>query len=484
MAQHRGGHLENVSFATAAPAFPVVERPAGNAKALVSDSLSEANLQANTQVRVVNLKQRPELNGMTGRLHELDPRVEGRWRVVLDSGRGVSLRPENLEAICARDAMEEKQYAQPAAKPSQETLSARNPAEETHNAQSSVESSRAHSAASQDCRLHKGAQVLISGLVKRPELNGRRGHLLDFHGGEGRWGVMLEDGAGFRLKSDNLQLIGGSAEDAVASISGPPSSAVDGVASIPGNSLKEDCHNVRMQEGDRIKIKGLAARPELNDMFGNLHRFVAEEDRWNVVLDNGKGVCVRSDCLERVDSPHVPSADEQSQAPLQQHVASSGSDFKAGDRVRVVGLSGRAELNGRRGYLHVFDSAQGRWNVVLDDDPGLKGVSLRPSKLERDLGSSCTAVGSASSKPSLPPNDGQATEEDASQDALTLGDDVVLHGLQAQPELNGIRGLLVNFDEVACRWEVVLADGSSKMLRPEKLQRCSRGAAIPPLEEP
>ena len=50
------------------------------------------------RVQVVDLKQRPELNGKQGALHEYEDN-NGRWQVIMDDGSGLSLRETNLQPL-------------------------------------------------------------------------------------------------------------------------------------------------------------------------------------------------------------------------------------------------------------------------------------------------------------------------------------------------------------------------------------------------
>eukprot|EP00697_Spironema_sp_BW2_P007468 gnl/Spiro4/2174_TR1042_c0_g1_i1.p1 gnl/Spiro4/2174_TR1042_c0_g1~~gnl/Spiro4/2174_TR1042_c0_g1_i1.p1 ORF type:complete len:479 (+),score=82.97 gnl/Spiro4/2174_TR1042_c0_g1_i1:60-1496(+) len=55
------------------------------------------------------------------------------------------------------------------------------------------------------------------------------------------------------------------------------------------------------------------------------------------------------------------------------------------------------------------------------------------------------------------------------------GQTVRLVGLQAAPELNGMVGVALRFDEIASRWEVRLANGEGRKLRPVNLQPLEGG---------
>merc|ERR1719217_1932533 len=51
-------------------------------------------------------------------------------------------------------------------------------------------------------------------------------------------------------------------------------------------------------------------------------------------------------------------------------VYGASSSFRSGQRVRVVGLKARPELNGLEGTVNEWDETQGRWKVRMDDGAG------------------------------------------------------------------------------------------------------------------
>ncbi|CAK0797087.1 unnamed protein product, partial [Prorocentrum cordatum] len=58
--------------------------------------------------------------------------------------------------------------------------------------------------------------------------------------------------------------------------------------------------------------------------------------------------------------------------------------------------------------------------------------------------------------------------------AIAPGSRVVVHGIVAQPHLNGQFGTAVEFDEAEGRWKVAMDDGGGKMLRPGNLAACGQ----------
>jgi ankyrin repeat protein len=64
---------------------------------------------------------------------------------------------------------------------------------------------------------------------------------------------------------------------------------------------------------------------------------------------------------------------------LRQH-AQGQAAVEAGRRVRIAGLKGRPELNGRSGMAGRFDAAKGRYEVVVDGEA--EAVLLKPANLQ------------------------------------------------------------------------------------------------------
>ena len=63
---------------------------------------------------------------------------------------------------------------------------------------------------------------------------------------------------------------------------------------------------------------------------------------------------------------------------LRQHA--QGQAAEAGRRVRIAGLKGRPELNGRSGMAGRFDAAKGRYEVAVDGEA--EAVLLKPANLQ------------------------------------------------------------------------------------------------------
>ena len=63
---------------------------------------------------------------------------------------------------------------------------------------------------------------------------------------------------------------------------------------------------------------------------------------------------------------------------LRQHAQRQAAE--AGRRVRIAGLKGRPELNGRSGMAGRFDAAKGRYEVAVDGEA--EAVLLKPANLQ------------------------------------------------------------------------------------------------------
>ena len=79
---------------------------------------------------------------------------------------------------------------------------------------------------------------------------------------------------------------------------------------------------------------------------------------------------------------------QHAKAPGRPHDPVNGS--LSGHRVRIAGLKGRPELNGRRGVAAYFDAAKGRYAVTVEGEA--EAVLLKPANLQEVLESDPSAV--------------------------------------------------------------------------------------------
>ena len=115
-----------------------------------------------------------------------------------------------------------------------------------------------------------GKAVVLSGLLSRPDLNGKVGDALDFDISTGRYTVTV-NGESLALRSSNLTVQRSAAGDSTA-----------------------------FAGGTRIRIKGLSAKPELNECGGKVLEWNAEKERFVVELDGSlRTILLRAQNLER-----------------------------------------------------------------------------------------------------------------------------------------------------------------------------------------
>eukprot|EP00964_Phaeocystis_antarctica_P013720 scaffold7530_cov74-Phaeocystis_antarctica.AAC.3 len=118
-------------------------------------------------------------------------------------------------------------------------------------------------------------RVLLHGLKGRPELNGREGAVVSHDTTAQRFGVQLEgEEKPLALKPDNLQPL-------------------------------------TLPIGARVRLTGLAARPELNGQDGIIESTVEAKERVVVLTDRGEQVSVRTERL-RLLPPLAASAEASS----------------------------------------------------------------------------------------------------------------------------------------------------------------------------
>jgi hypothetical protein len=149
-------------------------------------------------------------------------------------------------------------------------------------------------------------------------------------------------------------------------------------------------HIQAVQEGSRVRIEGLQAKPEMNGRTGVVCSvFDQQSGRWMVAIDaNDAGpafqisirpanlILLPTSDFSHTALPHSTSANTR--------VPPAASTVQEGSRVRIEGLQAKPEMNGRTGVVcSVFDQQSGRWMVDLAADgakPAFRG-SFRSANL-------------------------------------------------------------------------------------------------------
>jgi hypothetical protein len=288
-----------------------------------------------------------------------------------------------------------------------------------------------------------GGAVRIVGLVSQPELNGQEGTIIEFDEEKHCWKVRLSDGAGKIVKAMNLQ----------------------------------DCRTPSMFAlGQRVRVIGLDARPDIDGLKGSIVDFCADQLQWQVKVAN--------DALETLKAGNL--------API----VDVASTFSAGQRVRVFGLKARQDLNGQEGKIVSCDADGCCWNVKMADGAGKKlkagnlqtiCLSARANSIIGDrlfktgpLGFQVQSTQGLSSShllsfPSSSRHSFQTALPVGSENiagvsgapAFATGQAIRVIGQQTNSELNGHRGLIVDFHdfhEGLGRWKVQMDNGTGRTL--------------------
>jgi len=143
-----------------------------------------------------------------------------------------------------------------------------------------------------------GKRVTIGGLLARPDLNGLVGSAIAFAAATGRYTVQINDEE-LALKPTNLQEVKRNDADATA-----------------------------FSSGTKVRIKGLAAKPELNGCGATVLEWNSEKERYAVKLDGSlKDMLLRTTNLERdkreawTPAMHDPATTKHIAAEMERVVA-------------------------------------------------------------------------------------------------------------------------------------------------------------------
>lgn len=459
--------LEHGACSTIGPSECIADMSRASCR---EDGQVARTLQAGIQVQVTGLESRPELNGRLGSVLAFDDAI-GQWNVVMTDGSEVSLRPDNLQLLgnvpCLPSDPSARNVGMPSA--SRETDTQSTPVFEA------------------------GMHVRVAGLTSRPELNGREASVLELDGATGRWNVVMADGSGLSLRSNNLQKLEGTT--CVPSTSSS-ACAADATAECCRENQRETS---LLRAGMYIRVAGLMSRPELNGCEGRLLGFSDATGRWSVAMRDGSELSLKSHNLEQSEvtksSPSSPVTKTTAGEPAQSgiHHGRAEQIVEAGTLVRVAGLKSRPELNGCEGSLLELDGATGRWNVSMKDGSGL---SLKPENFERlepvpfSIGkpssrgaaespaATCAGTGEVADlfdavtrcPPSSPSSNLVADDVLHEGVALEAGMRVRVFDMLQHPEINSCEGSLLGFDGTTGKWNVAMDDNVERSLCPQNLR--------------
>ena len=115
------------------------------------------------------------------------------------------------------------------------------------------------------------------------------------------------------------------------------------------------------RRGQRVAIKGLKSKPELNGSTAAIESFDSEKGRYTVIIDStGEKLALKDANLENI---------------------TARQKLCSGQRVAIKGLKSKPELNGSTAVIESFDSEKGRYTVIIDST-GEK-LALKDANLEQ-----------------------------------------------------------------------------------------------------
>jgi hypothetical protein len=128
-----------------------------------------------------------------------------------------------------------------------------------------------------------------------------------------------------------------------------------------------------LQDGSRLRIEGLQAKPQHNGRTGAIcGGFDQESGRWTVAVDASDAGPAFQISIRPANLTPLPAIDID--VPQRPSTPSTSSDMsnppakalRDGSRVRVEGLQAKPQMNGRTGAVcGAFDEKTGRWTVDL-----------------------------------------------------------------------------------------------------------------------
>jgi len=313
--------------------------------------------------------------------------------------------------------------------------------------------------------LRPGARIRASGLASKPEVNGQLGTVIDWDEKEQRWMVNMDDGARRSLKPGNVTVfekrLGPGASVTVSNMENVELNGMK--ATLMKWDRQRACWQVRFKDGVLRCIEGrhiTACAPSSSEdsMVSSdgcskryappvrpVHRTAAALVLAATTAAAAAAETYRDPPPYAVAAPTGPDACPQiaATAATTAHHDSEGRSLAPGMEVCLTGLQSRPELNGQKGVLVAFDEQESRWKVSMHAngcDP--YGMMAKSANL------------------SLP----------SDRVPITKGQKVRAVGLTNKPDLNGQTGVAVQWDQVACRWQVLMDDNAGRLLDISKLE--------------
>eukprot|EP00929_Paragymnodinium_shiwhaense_P031417 TRINITY_DN17603_c0_g1_i2.p1 TRINITY_DN17603_c0_g1~~TRINITY_DN17603_c0_g1_i2.p1 ORF type:complete len:1200 (+),score=276.52 TRINITY_DN17603_c0_g1_i2:156-3755(+) len=368
-----------------------------------------------------------------------------------------------------------------------------------------------------------GCRVRVVGLASQPELNGCEGIAIEWDAPQGRWRVLMDSGLGKLLRPGQLQAVPpaplpAAVPQAAQSVTstwawpvaatGCPPCAADHDPAMDAPTIgyestscdDPDYARASVQQpvlgpGQLVRVGGLNSRLELNGKLGTIVEWDGIEGWWLLRMEDGAGKAFRPSNLEVVTlaapgqalpspvylspgsnsfpSPRSPVRNSRSRSPEKvRHVRQNQlyPTLLPGQRVVVTGLKARPELNGQLGAIVEYDETQGRWRVGMHDGSAKLFRRENLQHLETPVAASSGAVRESPTSAASPSRRLERNREKPAATSLGVGSRVCLLGPRLRPSASESLGTVLRWSEDLQQWEVVLDDGTRKMVRSEHLK--------------
>jgi len=312
--------------------------------------------------------------------------------------------------------------------------------------------------------LTRGTRVVLKGLQKAADLNGKHAVVEKFLEGEGRYLVQLVDGSYRKVTPDHMD---GFSQPSAAQ----PAEQQD----LAPSSEWPKLDGSRAKPGDHVLVQGLHSEVALNGKLGDLRGFDKISGRFIVTVAGA------SKRIKPSNLRHASAKDEsvcQRVSPAEQEDGPSG--FSPGTEVVLQGLSSQAAaaLNEQTAVVHCFDKESGRYVVQIADGTPRR---IKPSNLRAAASASDTAsdddTEDEDDAPDNAPVDEVSDVADAedppkAEESISPGSNAKLHGLRAA-EMNGKVVRVSSFDKKSGRFVVKMPSGELRKVEESHLRATS-----------
>lgn len=232
---------------------------------------------------------------------------------------------------------------------------------------------------------------------------------------------------------------------------------------------KDNLMVISQAASKRVRIQGLKSQPALNGKEGIIISSDQSEGRLTVQID-GEEYNLKPANIVTLDSGYngffspTPATTNGSAGYATPVTPKKG--FKQDQRVRLCGLKARAELNGKVGVLGLYSLSEAVWAVKIGNEEYLlKEDNIEPAPASATIANAPTPQKVAAPTPTV----AAKMPSTAFAKVAKQGKRVRIRGLQSKPELNGKEASLIEYDAGEGRWKIQMKDGSEFFLKEANL---------------